>query len=74
MSDNDFKMPAFSKGEFGLMRDLLKKHRADIQAVLAAPDLSPQEREDFLKGRDMANKLYRKLSSILDAIDHGQLS
>lgn len=70
---NDFKMPAFSKGEFGLLRDLLKIHRADIQDILAEPDLSPQEREDFLKGRDMANDLYRKLNSILDAIDRGQL-
>lgn len=70
---NDFKMPAFSKGEFGLLRDLVKIHRADIQDVLADPDLSPQEREDFLKGRDMANDLYRKLNSILDAIDRGQL-
>lgn len=70
---NDFKMPAFLKGEFGLLRDLLKIHRADIQDILAEPDLSPQEREDFLKGRDMANDLYRKLNSILDAIDRGQL-
>jgi hypothetical protein len=73
MSDNSFKMPAFSKNEFGLMRDLLKNHRADIQDILAEPDLSPQEREDFLKGRDMANELYRKLNSILDAIDRGQV-
>lgn len=70
---NDFKMPAFSKGEFGLLRDLVKIHRADIQDILADTDLSPQEREDFLKGRDMANDLYRKLNSILDAIDRGQL-
>ena len=70
---NDFKMPAFSKGEFGLLRDLVKNHRADIQDILADTDLSPKEREDFLKGRDMANDLYRKLNSILDAIDRGQL-
>lgn len=70
---NDFKMPAFSKGEFGLLRDLVKIHRADIQDILADTGLSPQEREDFLKGRDMANDLYRKLNSILDAIDRGQL-
>ena len=70
---NDFKIPAFSKGEFGLLRDLVKNHRADIQDILADTDLSPQEREDFLKGRDMANDLYRKLNSILDAIDRGQL-
>ena len=70
---NDFKIPAFSKGEFGLLRDLVKIHRADIQDILADTDLSPQEREDFLKGRDMANDLYRKLNSILDAIDRGQL-
>lgn len=70
---NDFKMPAFSKGEFGLLRDLVKIHRADIQDILADTGLSPQEREDFLKGRDMANDLYRKLNSILDAIDCGQL-
>ena len=70
---NDFKMPAFSKGEFGLLRDLVKIHRADIQDILADTDLSPQEREDFLKGRDMANDLYRKLNSTLDAIDRGQL-
>lgn len=70
---NDFKMPAFSKGEFGLLRDLVKIHRADIQGILADTGLSPQEREDFLKGRDMANDLYRKLNSILDAIDRGQL-
>ena len=71
---NDFKMPAFSKGKFGLMRDLLKNHRAEIQDILADSDLSPEERKDFLKGRDMANQLYRKLNSILDAIDRGQLS
>ena len=70
---NDFKMPAFSKGEFGLLRDLVKIHRADIQDILADTDLSPQERENFLKGRDMANDLYRKLNSIIDAIDRGQL-
>ncbi len=71
---NDFKMPTFSKGEFGLMRDLLKIHRADIQDILSDPDLSDEERNDFIKGRNMANDLYRKLNYILDAIDHGQLS
>ena len=73
MSNNNFKMPQFSKNEFGLMRDLLKIHRADIQDILARPDLSPEERNDFLQGRDMANALYQKLGSILDAIDHGKL-
>ena len=71
---NDFKMPAFSKGEFGLMRELLKIHRADIQDILSDPDLSDEERNDFIKGRDMANDLYRKLNYILDAIDRGQLT
>lgn len=73
MSDNGFEMPSFSKGEFGLLRDLVKIHRADIQDVLADPDLSRKEREEFLKGKAAANELYRKLNSILDAIDRGQL-
>ena len=70
---NEFKMPSFSAGEFGLMRDLLKMHRADLQDILADPSLTDEERNDFLKGRDMANGLYRKLNYILDAIDRGQI-
>ena len=73
VSSGKFEMPPFSKGEFGLMRDLLKIHRADIQDILADPNLSDQERNDFIKGRDLANNLYKKLNSILAAIDNGQL-